>query len=154
MTDVWFYHLQGSSLDRVLPALIERSLVRGWRVVVHATSPERVEALDAALWTYDPASFLAHGTARDGDAALQPVFLTEGSDNPNGAAIRFLLDGAEALPMLGRDGDGYERVVLLFDGNEEGELGGARRQWSALRAAGHVVSYWQQNEDGRWDKRG
>ena len=152
MTDVWFYHLQGSSLDRVLPALLERSLGRGWRAVVQATSPERVEALDAALWTYEPGSFLAHGTARDGDAEMQPVVLTEGTENPNGAAIRFLVEGAEALPAL--DGHAYERVALVFDGNDDGELGGARRQWSALRAAGHAVSYWQQNEDGRWDKRG
>ena len=137
----------------MLPPLLERSLARGWRAVVQATSPERVEALDAALWTYEAGSFLAHGTARDGDATLQPIFLTDGSDNPNAAAIRFFLEGAEALPALKREGAVYERVALLFDGNDETELNGARRQWSALRAAGHAVSYWQQNEDGRWDKR-
>ena len=154
MTDVWFYHLQGSTLDQVLPSLLERSLGRGWRAVVQATSPERVEALDTALWTYEAGSFLAHGTVRDGDAALQPVVLTEGPENPNGAAIRFLIEGAEALPALAQAGTDYQRVALVFDGNDEIELLGARRQWSALRAAGHTVSYWQQNEDGRWDKRG
>ena len=153
MTDVWFYHLQGASLDRVLPALLERSVARGWRAVVQATSPERVEALDAALWIYEADSFLAHGTARDGDAALQPIILTEKADNPNDAAIRFLVEGAEALPVLGQKDALYQRVALLFDGNDDTELTGARRQWSALKAAGHALSYWQQNEDGRWEKR-
>ena len=152
MVDVWFYHLDRWPLERALPALLEKSLGRGWRAVVQATSPERVEALDAALWTYDDASFLAHGTSRDGDAALQPILLTTGTENPNGAAIRFMVDGADALQALADQP--YERVVLMFDGNDADELAGARRQWTDLKKAGHGVAYWQQNEDGRWDKRG
>jgi DNA polymerase III subunit chi len=35
MTEVLFYHLQGMSLESVLPPLLEKSLERGWRVVVH-----------------------------------------------------------------------------------------------------------------------
>ena len=154
MAEVWFYHLQGSSLDRALPTLLERSLERGWRAVVQASTPERIEALDAALWTYDEASFLAHGTVRDGDAVLQPIVLLQGPENPNGAAIRFLIDGAEVLPALTAEGGCYERVVLIFDGADEDELADARRQWSELKKAGHGVAYWQQGEDGRWEKRG
>ena len=36
-------------------------------------------------------NFLAHGRARDGDLALQPVYLTVGLENPNGAALRLFL---------------------------------------------------------------
>ncbi len=152
MAEVWFYHLDRWPLDRALPALLEKSIGRGWRAVVQAASPERVDALDQALWTYDEASFLPHGTVRDGDAGLQPVVLTTAVDNPNGAAIRFMVDGTEALPAIAACD--YERVIVMFDGNDADERAGARRQWAALKTAGHGVAYWQQSEDGRWEKRG
>lgn len=152
MAEVWFYHLDRLPLDRALPALLEKSIGRGWRAVVQAASPERVDALDQALWTYDEASFLPHGTVRDGDAGLQPVVLTTAVDNPNGAAIRFMVDGTEAMPAIAAAD--YERVVVMFDGNDDEERAGARRQWAALKKAGHGVAYWQQSEDGRWEKRG
>ncbi|HSM20221.1 MAG TPA: DNA polymerase III subunit chi, partial [Hyphomicrobiales bacterium] len=101
MTEVLFYHLERQPLERVLPQLLEKSLARGWRAVVQAGSDERVEALDAALWTYREDSFLAHGTAGDGNAAMQPVFLTAGGDNPNQADVRFLVDGTETSEVSG-----------------------------------------------------
>ncbi|RYC32998.1 DNA polymerase III subunit chi [Lichenibacterium minor] len=152
MSEVWFYHLDRWPLERALPALLEKAVGRGWRAVVQASSPERMDALDAALWTYDEASFLPHGTSRDADAAVQPIVLTTDTANPNGAVIRFMVDGTEAMPALAESA--YERVMLLFDGNDADERAGARRQWADLKKAGHGVAYWQQNEDGRWDKRG
>lgn len=152
MTDVWFYHLETRTLDQVLPILLARSLARGWRAVVQAGGPERVEALNGHLWTFDDASFLPHGTAKDGDADAQPIYLTDGPENPNGAAIRLFTDGVAVLPVLEQHA-GYERAVLLFDGRDDEAVAGARRQWTELKRAGHAVSYWQQTEDGRWEKR-
>src|SRR6201747_371638 len=68
MTEVLFYHLQNHSLEYVLPPLLEKSLERGWRVVVQSTSEERADALDAHLWTYRQDSFMTHSTWRPGDA--------------------------------------------------------------------------------------
>src|SRR5215470_14552801 len=113
MTEVLFYHLEHQPLERVLPNLVERTLERGWRAVVQAGSEERVEALDTLLWTYREDSFLPHGTRRDGSPEAQPVFLTTGEDNPNGATVRFLVDGAQAADVAA-----YERVVYLFDGRD------------------------------------
>lgn len=152
VTEVWFYHLETRTLDQVLPVLLERSLARGWRAVVQAGGPERVEALNQHLWTYDDASFLPHGTAKDGDADLQPVYLTDGPENPNGAAIRLFTDGVAVAPVLETDA-GYERAVLLFDGRDDDAVAAARQQWSALKRAGHAVSYWQQTGEVRWEKR-
>jgi DNA polymerase-3 subunit chi len=104
MTDIWFYHLQRQPLDRVLPSLIEKSLEKGWRVAVQARSEERLDALDSWLWTYSDESFLAHGRARDGDATLQPVYLTVGLENPNCAAVRLFVEGAEMAPALAEAG--------------------------------------------------
>ncbi len=94
MTEVRFYHLIDQRLDRVLPQLLEISLSRGWRVVVQAASEERVEAIDAQLWTYRDDSFLPHGTARGAEAIEQPILITADDANPNGANVRFLIDGA------------------------------------------------------------
>jgi DNA polymerase IIIc chi subunit len=52
MTELLFYHLERRPLEAVLPQLLEKSLARGWRVVVQSSSEERVEALDAHLWAY------------------------------------------------------------------------------------------------------
>ncbi|WP_020176123.1 DNA polymerase III subunit chi [Methyloferula stellata] len=154
MPEVWFYHLQRQSLEHVLPVLLEKSLERNWRVTVQATSEEKLDALDQWLWTYGDGSFLAHGRPRDGDAEMQPVFLTTGPENPNQAPVRFFIDGASAAPLLeSPEANGYARVILLFDGNQEEELGFARDEWKRLKAAGCDLSYWQQSVAGRWEKQ-
>jgi DNA polymerase III subunit chi len=148
MTEVLFYHLEHQPLERVLPNLVERTLARGWRAIVQAGSEERVEALDTLLWTYAEESFLPHGTKRDGNDAAQPVYLTTEDANPNGASVRFLVDGAEASDITG-----YARIVYLFDGHDGAAVARAREQWKAAKAAGCEVAYWQQSPEGRWEKK-
>ena len=149
MTEVLFYHLQNMSLENVLPPLLEKSLERGWRVVVQSTSPERTEALDAHLWTYSDDSFLPHGTWRDRDAAEQPIILSINGDNPNNATVRFLIDCSE-LPV---DADAYERLVLVFNGEDDDATAAARGAWSLSKAKGFEVTYWQPDEQGRWQRK-
>ncbi|HUI19726.1 MAG TPA: DNA polymerase III subunit chi [Methylocella sp.] len=153
MTEIWFYHLQRQPLEKALPQLIEKSLEKGWRAVVQATSEERLEALDSWLWTYSDASFLAHGRAGDGDGELQPVYLTTGLENPNGAALRLFIEGALMAPALADKDAAYARAISLFDGNNEDELALARAQWKELKCEGFAVTYWQQAENGRWEKK-
>jgi DNA polymerase-3 subunit chi len=149
MTEILFYHLHRQPLERVLPTLLEKSIERGWRVVVQAASEERIEALDAHLWTYRDESFLPHGTAREAEVREQPIVLTVDDDNPNGASVRFLLDGA-GVPA---DAGAYQRIVLLFDGEDPDALAAARVRWSETKAAGFDVTYWQPDEDGRWQRK-
>ncbi|HTO82001.1 MAG TPA: DNA polymerase III subunit chi, partial [Methylomirabilota bacterium] len=94
MTEVRFYHLQRTTLEAALPPMLEKTLERGQRAVVVAGSPERVEHLTGHLWTYSERGFLPHGSARDGHADRQPVWLTAEDENPNGAQVLFLADGA------------------------------------------------------------
>jgi DNA polymerase-3 subunit chi len=147
-TEIYFYHLERRRLDDVLPTLLERSLERGWRAAVQAASEERVEALSTLLWTYSEESFLPHGTARDGQPDAHPVFLTTGEDNPNGAQVRFLVDGAELA-----DASPYARVVFIFDGSDSDAVARARAEWQTAKTKGHAVSYWQQDETGRWQQK-
>lgn len=149
MTEVLFYHLERQPLERVLPQLIGKTLDRGWRAVIQAGSEERVEALSAALWVTGGESFLPHGTARDGNADLQPVWITESDDNPNAANVRFLVDGARAGNVTV-----FERVVFLFDGRDAEAVQNARDAWKDFLREGHTVTYWREDAQGRWQKQG
>lgn len=149
MAEILFYHLQGQKLEAVLPPLLEKSLARGWRVVVQGGTEERIEALDAHLWTYRDDGFLPHGTWREQDAAMQPVLLTVNDGNANAAQVRFLVDGA---PMPAEATD-YERIVLVFDGDDEDAVQGARAQWADVKARGLAATYWQPDENGRWQQK-
>jgi DNA polymerase-3 subunit chi len=161
MTEVLFYHLQDMLLENVLPPLLEKSLERGWRVVVQSTSQERADALDAHLWTYRDDSFLPHAiwragdTSRAGDASHagdaqdQPIVLAVEEGNPNRANVRFLIDNA-ALPA---DTDAYDRVVLVFNGDDGEALAAARGAWTDCKTRGFEVTYWQADERGRWQRR-
>ena len=142
-----FYHLLSTPLERALPKLLERAREQGFVIVVRAGSAERVAQLDALLWTYEEASFLPHGSARDGNAAAQPIWLTERDENPNRATMLVLLDGVEAGDL-----SPFSRCADIFDGNDESAVAAARERWRRAREAGHELTYWQQKAAG-WERR-
>ena len=148
MTDLRFYHLTRTGLEQALPNLLGRTLAAGQRAVVLCGSGERVAALDAALWECADPDWLPHGTAADGDADLQPIWLTSEDEAPNNARFLFLIDGRHSS-RLGE----FERVCDLFDGNDEAAVRAARERWQAGRSAGHALTYWQQGPRG-WEKKG
>jgi DNA polymerase-3 subunit chi len=146
MAEIGFYHLTSTPLDRALPRLLERARAQDHRIVVRAGSAERVEHLNALLWSYDEASFLAHGSGRDGDAAQQPIWLTERDENPNGATMLVLVDGVEAGDL-----SAFARCADMFDGNDGASVETARERWRRARDAGYQLTYWQQKESG-WER--
>lgn len=148
MTDIAFYHLLRSPLEAALPKLLERTLAAGKRALVVARSEDRVEALNAVLWTYNPAGWLPHGSAADGDGEDQPVFLSVEDEAPNSAEFLFLTDGATS----GRVGD-FERCFEIFDGTDESAVTAAREHWRAYKDAGHALTYWQQTDRGGWEEK-
>jgi len=145
--EVWFYHLERTALDQALPDLLEKTLAKGWKALVRTGDAARLEQLDEWLWTWRDDSFLPHGLAEEPLAARQPILLTTGQENPNGAEALFLVDGAEPGAL-----DGYARAMVLFDGRDEAALATARAQWSALKATGAAMSYWRQQGRG-WEKQ-
>jgi DNA polymerase III subunit chi len=150
VTEIWFYHLQSQPFERALPALIEKALERDWRVIVQTVDDLRVKALDDLLWTYAPGSFLPHATASERSAAAQPVLVARDGSNPNGAHLRIFVQGAEIdLPP----DSAYARAILLFDGNDQVELEGARQQWAHLKSQSATLAYWRQSEAGRWERQ-
>ena len=95
------------------------------------------------------ACFLPHASAADGNAARQPIWLTVGEENPNGAQVRFLADRAAPSAVAT-----YARVVLLFAANDPDAVAAARRHWTPLKTAGHACTYWRQSPSGRWEQKG
>lgn len=148
MTEIGFYHLTRTPLERALPKLLEKVLAAGKRAVVRVGSQERVDFLNTALWTYEPSSFLPHGTAADGEAERQPIWLTAEDENPNGAEIVVLTDGATV-----GDIDGFERCLEMFDGRDDQAVEAARGRWRGYKESGHALTYWQQTESGGWEKK-
>ncbi|MBD9648537.1 DNA polymerase III subunit chi [Ensifer sp. ENS09] len=148
MTEILFYHLTESKLEDALPPLLDKSVERGWRVVVQTIDAERRDALDTHLWVYRDESFLPHGTDTGDFAADQPVLLVADDGNANAATVRFVIDGASPP-----DVSAYERIVFMFDGYDQEQLEGARGHWKRLKGEGHTLTYWQQNRDGRWEKK-
>lgn len=155
MSEIGFYHLTRTSAEQALPRLLGRTLAAGQRAVVLCGSEARVAALDEALWAAPEPDWLPHGSARTGEADLQPVWLTTSEEAPNGARYLFLLDGV----TIGSLGNGvsagafaFDRVFDLFDGADQAALQAARQRWTAAKTAGHNVTYWLQGERG-WEKK-
>jgi DNA polymerase-3 subunit chi len=147
LAEIGFYHLLATPLERALPRLLERARGQGHAIVVRAGSAERVAQLDAILWTYDEASFLPHGSARDGNPAAHPIWLTDRDEAPNRASMLVLVDGVEAGDL-----GPFARCADLFDGNDGGAVEAARERWRRAREAGHSLTYWQQTAAG-WERR-
>lgn len=132
-----------------MPELLAATLSRGWRAVVLCAGEERLRDLDDHLWTYHDSAFLPHGTAKDGRAERQPIWLTLEDERPNEANVCFLVDGADTSRATD-----YERVIRIFDGRDEEAIAGARAAWKSAKAVGHEVTYWQEGESGRFEKAG
>ncbi len=148
MTEIGFYHLTRSGIDAALPQLLGRSLAAGQRALILCRTAERVTEIDAMLWACAQPDWLPHGTPKDGDAELQPIWLDTGDSAPNGARFLFVIEGAETDRLAA-----FDRVFDLFDGKDEAAVAAARVRWSAARAAGFTLTYWQQTERG-WERKG
>lgn len=147
MPRVDFYRLTRDPVERVLPAIATRILGNGDRLLVVAASAMQRQAIDEALWTLQPASFLPHGNAGSPDEAIEPVLLSGAleASPPNGARFVALADGEWRDDALG-----FERTFLLFDNSR---IDDARALWRTLAAREDVDNrFWKQDENGRWSE--
>ena len=147
MPRVDFYRLTRDPVERVLPAIATRILGNGDRLLVVAASAMQRQAIDEALWTLQPASFLPHGAAGSPDEAIEPILLagTLDVEPPNGASHIALADGEWREEALA-----FERAFLLFDNSR---IDDARATWRALAARDDVDNrFWKQDERGRWSE--
>jgi len=141
-----FYQLGSAMPDRLIAGIAARLLASKERLLIVAADGALVTRLDRQLWDQDPASFLPHGIAGEGDDASQPVLLSTGTDAPNRARNLLIADGQWREAALS-----YDRAFFLFDGET---LGGARKAWRSLaESEGVERNYWA-HEEGRWTRKG
>lgn len=149
MATIQFYHLTTTPLERALPKLLEKAYGANMRALVVAPSDERAEQLNQLLWSYDPGSFLPHGSMKEPSPEAQPILLTANSaENKNGATALFITNGA--MPAEHHQ---YERILDIFDGNDAQAVENARVRWASYKTAGHTLTYLRQNEAGGWEQK-
>ena len=146
MTEVRFYHMERSTLESALPALLNKAVTQG-NVTVQSDTPQNVEALNTHLWAYNPNSFLPHGSAKDGNAEQQPIWLTDKEENPNGSEILILPHGATNANI--KD---YKLCCEMLNGNDPDAIAEARSRWKQYKEEGFEITYWQQGQNG-WEKK-
>lgn len=147
MTEIRFYHLQNQSLEQALPALVSKAYENGHRIVIKSAS-DRIEKINEHLWTYKPESFLPHGSAKDGNAEKQPIWITDKDENPNDADLLILTNNQSCEGL-----ENYKLVCEMFDGRIDEDVQAARARWKAHKDSGHNLTYWQQTPQGGWDKK-
>lgn len=147
--EIGFYHLTRSTLEQALPKLLAKVLSLPGRAMVMSGSGDLLASVDGALW--QAADWLPHNAPADqGDATSQPIWLTTtDGPAPNAARHLFLIGGAQSTHLAA-----FDRGFDLFDGQDEVSVEAARDRFRHARATGHTLTYWQQNETGRWEKRG
>ena len=131
MTELLFYHLQHQPLEKVLPALLEKSLERGWRVAVQA---RRRSGSRRSMRICGPIATTA--SCRMAPGAM-PERRSSRSCSPSTTTIRTAptcasCSTARAVPA---DAEGYERIVLMFDGEDPDAVAVARARWGEAKVA-------------------
>ena len=144
-TQVDFYHLTQTPVERALPRIAGKVLEAGGRLLIVSGDEAQREALDRALWEQPADGFLPHGAAGGAHDSHQPVLIAEGCNAVNGAKMVALADGKWRDEALG-----FERAFLFFD---DAGRAAAREAWAALAAREDVEPRYHAQEEGRWVRK-
>lgn len=122
--------------------LASKSLAVGKKLVLLSQDQARRAALSDALWSAEPASFLAHDFGGSERQAEQPILISDQCEAANGASYIILSDGLWREEALN-----FERAFFLFTADQ---IDHARTVWRDLKAKDDVTPrYWKQ-DGGRW----
>ncbi len=148
MAEVRFYHLQHQTQAQVLCVILTKALDKGHRIVVKMCNDDEVAQMNDYLWSFSSDSFLPHGCAKDGNAEVQPIWITAGDDNPNSADVLILCQGA----LSNKQGD-FDLCCEMLDGHDPQAISDARGRWKEYKKQAFDVTYWQQSQSGGWEKK-
>lgn len=141
--EVSVYHLSFSPIEKVLPKLLEKALTGEKRVIVRTQTEEYCTHLNALLWTYSLKSFLPHGVEEDGHQDQQPIWLTCGDENPNGATVLVLTEGSKAPNTKG-----FDRILDLTSSTDHT----LQARLNQYKEWGCDLTQWSQDDKGLWQK--
>mgnify|MGYP002783801091 CR=1 FL=1 len=148
--DISFYELTATSLEKMLPKLLEKAYDANQRVVVLLDSEERVHLMNATLWTYATLSFLPHGSQHDSieDTSRNPIWLTTHLENPNDAQVIIITTEESLLTSPTQ----FQRCLDIFDGNNPQSVAQAHQRYRSYQEQGYTCVLWRQSLTGQWEK--
>ncbi|OPZ78363.1 MAG: DNA polymerase III subunit chi [Alphaproteobacteria bacterium ADurb.Bin438] len=142
-----FYHLTSSTLQKILPQLAINIDKTKKHAIFLFKDDNEVEKFNDYLWTFKDTSFIPHGSKNDGNENLQPIFLSSEFSNPNDA--KFIV----YTSPLNNINPEFERVFIIFNGNNKMELEMARNLWKKGIALSAEMHYWQDLPEGWVEKK-
>ena len=145
MTEIRFYHLQQTPLERALPSIAQRVVAGGGQLLIVSSDEAQRDAIDRLLWSYSPESFLPHGQAGGDDDAAQLILIADKAEPTNQAANIALIDGQWREEALR-----FDRAFHFFDADR---IADARIAWKSLADRDGVERrYWKQDDAGKWEQ--
>ncbi|WP_374611489.1 DNA polymerase III subunit chi [Sphingorhabdus sp.] len=137
-----FYQLTRDPAEQVIPAIAQKILDDGGRLLIVSAEDVQLDRLSSALWAAKAESFIAHEKAGSGGETLQPVLLSTEAIATNGARMIALADGEWREQALQ-----FDRAFYLFPPDKTDN---ARSAWRALAdRQGVERRYWKQ-DGGKW----
>ena len=137
-----FYQLTRDPAEQVIPAIAQKIVGDGGRLLVIVGDEVQAGHLSEALWALKPETFLAHGFAGSEGDANQPILLSLDTDPSNGARMVAIADGEWRDAALQ-----FDRAFYLFP---PGKTDNARAAWRAMAGNADVeCRYWKQ-DGGKW----
>lgn len=166
MIDVRFYHLTRARVEEALPMIIGKANDAGMRMTIFSGGDQnRLSYLSDLMWNYVPNSFYANGFKGEKDDAdykeVNPIWISDDVSDIEGRPLLLQLDGAEiAANDIEKTGaDTLNRICHFFDGRDEQAVQKARTYWKSFKDANNDkedifdLSYWQQDDNGRWSQK-
>ncbi len=148
MADIRFYHMEHSTLDQALPAITVKAFQSGKRIMIRVPDKKEATRLNDLLWVFHQNMFLPHGAEGDKHADKQPVWITSQDNNENNATILITTHGCTMDNL-----DEFEMVCEILDGRVDSQITEARARWKTYKGDNHDLTYWQQDENGKWNKK-
>jgi len=148
MTEIRFYHLQQTSLENALPEILLKAVEREYKIIIKCSNKEEVEAIDEMIWTYRKDSFIPHGCKKNGFENEQPIWITSKDENVNNANMLLLINNAESELI-----ENFDLCCKIFDGADNEILEKSREHWKEYKNKDYGLSYFQQDEQGKWLKK-
>ena len=137
-----FYQLAHDPVEQVLPAIAQKLLDDGQRLLVVDERETMRALLSRALWEWKPDSFLAHGVSGQDDDAVHPILLSDHTEAVNQARNIALTDG-----QWREDALSFDRTFYFFD---ESTIAAARDCWRALKGRDDVLPHFWRQEGRKW----
>lgn len=147
--EILFYHITKGEMSSVVIQLLQKIYASQKKAVLLVKTPEEMHFYDEILWTYSSDSFLPHGTKDDSFPENQPCCITDTVQNPTSAEMLLLIE-----PVAWESFDDYQRMIVLFSDKNNQAVINAREIWKNLKEKNENMTYWFQNDAGKWEKKG